>query len=417
MAVKSPRKIAFLHRYGLAGWIRCGGHCLPRVFEILHAQGVELHVYGPASHDTLAPEHARHVILHTLPFTWNRANPRHKWTHTMLWYLCQPMVCLHCRVSGIDAVFHDETLPLSGWIMRLFFGRRTALTVMDFFMRIYTQDRPLLRPVGRVVEWLDLCAWKRMPVLFTKVTHTQSFLMAAGIPASHLFIARNPCNHRVFHPVSPEERTAARQRLGLGPDDFVLTHHGIMHPNKGNDWLLRRLAELAEPLPALKLILIGDGPARRSLEQLAGTLRIADRVTFTGWLPTEEDLNLALNAGDVGLVMRIGQETDHFHMTDTLSHEMACAKPILAINLRGIAEVIQNGENGLLFSHENPAEFREQLMALHGSAERRAALGRAALATSLMVSDMETCARQLALPLLALAGGRPADTPTTGTMP
>jgi len=84
------------------------------------------------------------------------------------------------------------------------------------------------------------------------------------------------------------------------------------------------LEKLKDGLPNLKYLLIGNGPEMNNLKQLASKLGLTDRVVFTGWLPTEEYLNNALASSDIGLVMRIGQETDHFHMTDTLAHEMAC---------------------------------------------------------------------------------------------
>lgn len=394
------RRVALLERYGLAGWICCGGHSIPRVIEILHQRGVEVHFFGPRSMDTLPPGADAHVTVHTLPFTWDRANPMHKWNRTILWYLVLPFIALYCRVRRFDAMVHiDDTLPLSGWILRIFFGPKIVLTVMDFFMRIYTERHPLLRPVGRFVEWLDMQSWLRTPVLFTKVLYTQEFLKAKGVPPERLFVARNPCNHNVFCPLLPDARHAVRRRYGFSDGDFVITHHGIMHPNKGNDWVIRRLWELQGEMPNIKFLLMGDGPDMHHIKLVIGELGMQARVQLPGWMPDERSLNEALNAGDVGLAMRIGQETDNFHMTDALSHEMACGKPLLAARLRGIAEIIRDGENGMLFSPDRPEEFREKLLVLHGDAALRRRMGEQALATSREVSDLEVCAHQVADPI------------------
>ena len=176
-----------------------------------------------------------------------------------------------------------------------------------------------------------------------------------------MVLYRNPIDHQKFHPIDEKTRAKNREKFGFSENDIVLSHHGILHPNKGNDWILHRIAELKSELPNLKFLLIGNGPEMENLKKISNDLRITESVIFTGWLPTENDLNNAIAASDIGLVMRIGQETDHFHMTDTLSHEMACAKPILAVNLRGIAEIIKNGENGFLFSPEKPEEFCDAL--------------------------------------------------------
>jgi glycosyltransferase involved in cell wall biosynthesis len=153
------------------------------------------------------------------------------------------------------------------------------------------------------------------------------------------------------------------------------------------------LEKLKDDLPNLKYLLMGNGPEMKPLKQLAEKLGLADRIVFAGWLPTETELNNALASADIGLVMRIGQATDHFHMTDTLAHEMACGKPILAVNLRGIAEVIHNGENGFLFSPDSPLEFCSKLKQLEESSTLRKDFGEKADWESKKVADTHTAAQ------------------------
>ena len=161
----------------------------------------ELHYFGPRSTDA-SPDHLTdEIIIHQLPYTWDRANPTHKWTHTIIWYLCLPWMALYCRFTGIDVLMYiDDTLPLTGWIFRILFGRKFSMTAMDFFLRIYTEKKPVLKPVSQLVEWLDFKAWKRTPVLFTKVFYTQEYLQEKGVPADQMFIARNPCNQEIPKP-------------------------------------------------------------------------------------------------------------------------------------------------------------------------------------------------------------------------
>ena len=162
---------------------------------------------------------------------------------------------------------------------------------------------------------------------------------------------------------------------------------------------MSRIAELKDALPQLKFLLIGDGSEMQDLRDLAKALEITDRVIFTGWLPNETELNNALASADIGLVMRIGQETDHFHMTDTLNHEMACGKPILAVHLEGIAEFIDDKTNGHLFSPDNPEAFCEKLVSLVRSPEKRQQYGAKALEYSQSICHYERCAAQTLTPI------------------
>jgi phosphatidylinositol alpha-1,6-mannosyltransferase len=206
-------------------------------------------------------------------------------------------------------------------------------------------------------------------------------------------------DHTKFHPVDKPTRQATRAKFGFTDDDIVLSHHGILHPNKGNDWIFQCLEKLKSELPGLNYLLIGNGPEMDSLKQLAKKTGIEDRVVFAGWLPSEKTLNDALASADIGLVMRIGQETDHFHMTDTLAHEMACGKPILAVNLKGIAEVIHDGENGFLFSPDHSEEFRTKAIRLAGDPQLQRLFGCNVLELSRSISTTNHCSELVATAL------------------
>lgn len=393
--MSQKKKIAFIHRYGLEGWVCCGGHAVPGVIDNLSASA-QIHFYGPHTTESKNAELRSKVVLHELPYTWNRANPNDKITKTLLWYFWLPIIGLRCRMNGTQLIWNDETVPFTAPILQLFFGKNIAITVMDFFARIYTEKHPRLRWLSGLVERIDFAAWRTLPVLFTHVEYAKNFLVQNGVPADRIHVVPNPCNHDIFHPVDEATRKATRDSFGFTDADIVLSHHGILHPNKGNDWILHRIAELKGELPNLKYLLIGNGPEMETLKRLARKLEIANRVVFTGWLPSEKAMNDALASSDIGLVMRIGQETDHFHMTDTLNHEMACGKPILAVHLHGIAEFIHDGENGFLFSPTQPNEFRAKTLRLADAPQLRAKFGGIVLELSRTKSSIEQCAATIA---------------------
>lgn len=389
MQMSIPKnKVAFIHRYGLEGWICCGGHAVPGIIERL-SRNAEIHFYGPRSTETENAELRSRLRMHELPYTWNRANPTDKITKTLLWYFWLPIIGLRCRFKGIRLIWNDETVPFTVLILLLFYGRNLAITVMDFFARIYTEKHPCLHGLRNLAERIDFATWKRIPVIFTKVLYTQEFLAEHGISREVMHLYRNPVDHTIFHPVDETTRSATRKKLGFTDHDIVLSHHGILHPNKGNDWILRRLEELKNEQPNLKLLLIGNGPELEHLKRLAHELKLSDQIVFAGWLQSEKELNDALASSDIGLVMRIGQKTDHFHMTDTLAHEMACGKPVLAVNLKGIAEVIRDGENGFLFPADNEKIFKDKLVRLANSPPLRQDYGAKALAASKAVSSVD----------------------------
>lgn len=401
--MRKNQKIAFIHRYGLEGWICCGGHAIPGIVENL-SPDAEIHFFGPKTTEPSNTGLRSKLVMHELPYLFNRANPTDKVNKTLLWYFWLPIIGLRCRLKRVGLIWNDETVPFTAPILRLFFGKKIAITVMDFFVRIYTEKHPRMRWLCNLVERIDFAAWRKLPLIFTKVLYTQDFLAAKGVPREAMHLYRNPVDHTKFHPVDEATRKSTREKYGFNDDDIVLSHHGILHPNKGNDWILERLAEFKDTLPNLKFLLVGNGPEMNHLKQRAAELDITNRVVFTGWLPAEQDLSNALASADIGLVMRIGQETDHFHMTDTLAHEMACGKPILSVNLKGITEVICDGETGLLFDPSDPSMFRERLNVLATSLDARNRFSRESLRCSKEISNIRTISRSATLPLMDLLG-------------
>lgn len=93
---------------------------------------------------------------------------------------------------------------------------------------------------------------------------------------------------RVLHcaldmsPFAERPAPEVRAELGLGPDDFVIGHVGRLDPQKNHAFLLEAAAEAFRREPRARLLLVGEGPLRPTLERQARALGIADRVRFAG---------------------------------------------------------------------------------------------------------------------------------------
>ncbi len=397
--MNSPARpqIAFWFRYGPAEHAELF-HCIPDIIEGL-ARDCTVHYYGFKSSKPVPERIKKNAILHILPVRINRTNIADKTTKTLLWLMLMPFIGIHCRMKKIDAVYIDETLPLSALLAKIFFGPKTAVTVTDFFLNIYGGKTPWLRPFCRAVNKFDLMAWRKLPVIFTRAKTTRDYLASSGVPAENIFPVYDPCDTTIYYPLNKAD---CRHKLGFTADETVLVHHGILHPNKGNDRIINALPSLLKECPKLRFLLIGDGPELSRLRQMVKEKKLDNVVTFTGWLQKLSDVNCALNAGDIGLVMRTGLDTDHFAMTGALIHSMACALPVLAVRLRSIEEVIKDGQNGFLFDPDNMDEFKTKLISLVNNPALRQDFGNKALSVVRELFDMQTVTRQTIEPLLQL---------------
>jgi glycosyltransferase involved in cell wall biosynthesis len=96
---------------------------------------------------------------------------------------------------------------------------------------------------------------------------------------------------------APVDCGLVRRELGFAPDDFVMGHVGRFEPVKNHDLLLRILDEMLLRRPESRLLLIGEGPLERKIQERAQSLGIAERVQFTG--PRSDVARLMLGAMDV----------------------------------------------------------------------------------------------------------------------
>ena len=111
----------------------------------------------------------------------------------------------------------------------------------------------------------------------------------------------------------------------------------------------------------------------------------------------------ALASADIGLVMRIGQPTDHFHVTGALIHCMMCALPVLACRLDGIREIVTEGREGLLFDPDSADEFLHQLARLQGDPAGRRSMGQRGRERALAEFNPDAIACQTADTLVRFA--------------
>ncbi|HEY7282278.1 MAG TPA: glycosyltransferase family 4 protein [Actinomycetota bacterium] len=105
---------------------------------------------------------------------------------------------------------------------------------------------------------------------------------------------------------------------------------------KGLDVFLRAMAEL----PQARSVIVGDGPERPQLEELARTLCLTDRVTWTGWRDDVRDL---LPSFDVFALPSRAEG-----LPVTVVEAALAERPIVATEIGGIREIVVPGETGLL---------------------------------------------------------------------
>jgi L-malate glycosyltransferase len=125
------------------------------------------------------------------------------------------------------------------------------------------------------------------------------------------------------------------------PDEKLLVHISNFRPVKRIEDVIRIFAKVSEQVGS-RLLMVGDGPERHKAFELATELGISGRVSFLGSFPRIEDL---LAVCDLFLLPSIKES---FGLAAL--EAMASGVPVIATNIGGIPEVIQDGVSGLLFN-------------------------------------------------------------------
>jgi phosphatidyl-myo-inositol dimannoside synthase len=143
---------------------------------------------------------------------------------------------------------------------------------------------------------------------------------------------------------------------------LVLVTVARLVARKGHDTVIRSLPHLAKDFPNLKYLIVGGGPDRDALEQLARELNVAERVVFTGYVP-ETDLADFYALGDV-MVMPNRQESngdlEGFGMAFVEAN--AVGRPVVGGRSGGAEEAVAEGVSGLLA--EDPRSVEELVSVL-----------------------------------------------------
>lgn len=138
----------------------------------------------------------------------------------------------------------------------------------------------------------------------------------------------------------------------------IILFVGRLHPVKGVAYLIEAMTTIIKRNPKVRLWLVGDGEERQSLENLVNKLGLTQYVNFVGKVPNEE-VPEYMASSDV-LVMPSLSEPFGI----VLLEAMACGLPIVATNVGGIPEIVQDGENGFLVEPESSEEIADRVLKL-----------------------------------------------------
>ncbi len=163
-------------------------------------------------------------------------------------------------------------------------------------------------------------------------------MIAMGASPSQVSTLRNGVDLELFPFSDTNRQTELRKQLGLPLDRTLVISAGHLIERKGHHLVI----EAVSKLPNTTLIIVGDGPERKSLESLSSELNVTNNVRFIGSV-SQSELAMYYGASDL-LVLASSREG----WANVLLESMACGTPVVATDIWGTPEVIQNSDVGCL---------------------------------------------------------------------
>lgn len=228
-------------------------------------------------------------------------------------------------------------------------------------------DRLRLYRLARALENLT---WRQADIVLPVSDELADHVRAAGVPGARIHVIRNAVAARTL--VSAEDDAPCCGE-SASEGTIVFGFVGFMRPWHGLHRVLTVIAE--RPETALRLRVIGDGPARADLEAQAQALNIADRLSVTGAVPHAR-IPSYLRAIDVALQ----PDVTSYASPLKLFEYMAAGCAIIAPDRANIREILVDGRTALLFDPDVPDSFSRAIDRLAGDGALRQRLGRAAAA-------------------------------------
>lgn len=265
----------------------------------------------------------------------------------------------------IQACNPPDSIWIVAWPFRVLFGRKFVFDHHDPFAALFSvkfPHRPLLHRLTQCFERISIRSADR--VITTSEALRRIAVDQVGKPAGRVHLVRSCPDPRALRRGAPDPdlRRGAR---------YVAIYLGIMGTQDGVDILLRAIRALDRE--DVHLLLVGDGPELRALQQLARDLGIADRVTFTGFLRGDR-LVAALSSADIGVCPDPCNGFNDLLTMNKVLEYMAMELPCVMFDLvegRAIA-----GEAAIHAGRDNdPKSFAQAMSVLFDDPERCRRMG------------------------------------------
>ena len=237
-------------------------------------------------------------------------------------------------------ILHAQTFAsaLPGMLAKARYHKPLVITLhTSHFLKLAQKPawQPILRRIVRSADWLLAASVEIRDVALSLYPHPRAEALTNGVDTS------------LFQRVAPTLPPSAARRL--------IVPRRLYHKN-GVEYLVRALPLIRREMD-VEAVLVGDGPEREKLEQLARDLKVSDAIRFLGSRPNT-DMPGLFASSDVAVFPSLMEATSVAAL-----EAMSCEIPVAASRVGGLPEIIDESV-GTLFEPANPQDLATRVIAL-----------------------------------------------------
>lgn len=244
----------------------------------------------------------------------------------------------------------------------IYSGIAAKITRIPFIWQVH-----ILSPAGLIDRFLTLLATKIIVV--AKAVKARFRWLKES---KKIIINYNGVDLEKFNPHI--SKMGIREKLGLGLDIPVVGVIGILHPQKGQEYLLQAAGKVKEGMPDVKFLIVGEDVTKKKscrikLENLIKALDLSENVIFTGWLNNIPEVLAGID------IFVLPSLVDHFPLV--VLEAMASGKPVIATDVGGVPEMVEDGISGVLVSPKDVKGLSKTIVSLLKDGEKAKRMGMA----------------------------------------
>lgn len=244
--------------------------------------------------------------------------------------------------------------------------------------------KPIITTIHNIHFWLNsLLSGIILNITSSQVIFESEYerkkLVLLGLNPWKAITVHSGIDMQKFSP-KPKDQTLL-QGIGCSRDDLIIGNVARLSQEKGQTYLLEAMAEVVKTIPQAQLIVVGDGPCKKTLIKYTKRLHLEKHVKFLG---EQKDIPRCLSIMDVFVLSSV---KDSFPLS--AREAMAMGKPIVATKVGGCSEIVSDGISGILVEPAQSKSLGSALVSLLSNKEKIFSMGNIGRKLTLQLFDKQ----------------------------